>query len=191
MIKKIFIILVFSVLIPSIEIKAQSSKLEDKIIQIINAFDAKDSVLINNFIHPDYGLMIVFRLGVFNQYEKRNNIDFNKPVAAYFPFEIDTTINFQALPTFDCESYQWSKTGLYCDTTQRDHLLSKTAISLIKYAEVNIPTETVESFKELESKSHRIVLIDNEDGELIFYLTLIGDNWYLTMLDRIASDCSS
>jgi len=54
-----------------------------------------------------------------------------------------------------------------------------------------IPIETIEKFKEIEGKSHRIVLVDNEGGELIFYITLINNKWYLTILDRVSSHCSA
>ncbi len=90
-----------------------------------------------------------------------------------------------------CDSENWYKIGLYCDTTQRDDLLSKTALNLNKYRDENIPIKTIQDFKILESKSRRIVLIDNEDGELIFYITLINNKWYLTILDRVSSDCSA
>jgi len=39
--------------------------------------------------------------------------------------------------------------------------------------------------------SHRIVLSDKIDGELIFYLTLINKKWCLTIIDRVTSDCSA
>ena len=73
----------------------------------------------------------------------------------------------------------------------RDNLLSETAINLNKNREENIPTETIEEFKKVESKSRRIVLIDSEGGELIFYITLINKKWYLTIFDRVSSDCSA
>ena len=100
-------------------IHAQSDKLDLSIIQIIKAFDTKDSNLINRYIYPDYGLIVLYRRGVMDEYEKMNKFDFNNPVPEYlpyFPFKIDLNIRFQDLPKFDCDSEKWSKTGLYCDT---------------------------------------------------------------------------
>jgi hypothetical protein len=194
MIKAIFLITTFLTLIPSERVLAQSDNLKNSIVEIIKAFDSKDSDKINEYIHPDYGLIVLFRRGVMDEFEKTNKIDFNNPVPEYlpyFPFKLDLKIIYQTLPTHDCDSEKWSKIGLYCDTTQRDDLLSKTAMNLNEYRDENIPIETIQDFKTIESKSQRIVLIDNEGGELIFYITLINNKWYLTILDRVSSDCSA
>jgi len=192
--KAIFIILTMLILISFERIQAQSDKLDKSIIEIIKAFDSKDADEINQYIHPDYELIVLFRRGTMDEFEKTDKIDYRNPVPEYlpyFPFKIDLKIKYQTLPAFDCGSEKWSKTGLYCDTTQRDDLLSKTALILNKFRNENIPIETIQDFKIIESKSRRIVLIDNESGELIFYITLIDNKWYLTILDRVSSDCSA
>jgi len=192
--KTIFIILMMLILIPFERIQAQSEKLDISIIEIIKAFDSKDSDKINQYIHPAYGLIVLFRRGVMDEFEKTDKIDFKNPVPEYlpyFPFKLDLKIKYQTLPTHDCDSENWNKIGLYCDTTRRDNLLSKTALNLNEYRDENIPIKKIQDFKILESKSRRIVLIDNEDGELIFYITLINNKWYLTILDRVSSDCSA
>lgn len=182
------------ILIPFERIQAQSDKLDKSIIEIIKAFDSKDADKINQYIHPHYELIVLFRRGIMNEFEKTDKIDYKNPVPEYlpyFPFKIDLKIKYQTLPAFDCGSEKWSKIGLYCDTTQRDDLLSKTALNLNEFRNENIPIETIQDFKIIESKSRRIVLIDNESGELIFYITLIDNKWYLTILDRVSSDCSA
>lgn len=192
--KAILIIITSLILIPFERIQAQSDKLDNSIIEIIKAFDSKDSNKINQYIHPDYGLIVLFRRGVMDEFEKTDKIDYKNPIPEYlpyFPFKLDLKIKYQTLPTHDCDSEKWSKIGLYCDTTKRDDLLSKTALNLNEYREENIPNGTIQEFKRIESKSRRIVLIDNEDGELIFYITLIDNKWYLTILDRVSSDCSA
>lgn len=192
--KAIFIIVTILILIPFERIQAQTDNLDNSIIEIIKAFDSKDSDKINQYIHPDYGLIVLFRRGVMDEFEKTDKIDYKNPVPEYlpyFPFKLDLKIKYQTLPTYDCDSEKWSKIGLYCDTTQRDDLLSKTAMNLNEYRDENIPFEKIQDFKIIESKSRRIVLIDNEGGELIFYITLIENKWCLTILDRVSGDCSA
>ncbi len=190
----IFIILTILILIPFERIQAQSDNIENSIFEIIKAFDSKDSDKLNQYIHPNYGLIVLFRRGVMDEFEKTNKVDFKNPVPEYlpyFPFKLDLKIKYQTLPTYNCDSEKWNKIGLYCDTTLRDDLLSKTALNLNKYRDENIPLGTINDFQIIESKSRKIVLIDNEDGELIFYITLIDNKWYFTILDRVSSDCSA
>ena len=172
----------------------ENNEFEKHAIKIVKAFHNQDSQSINQMIHDDLGLIVLYRRGVFDEFEKVEKIDFMNPVPEYLPyfdFQIDTTITYQSLPTYDCDKGKWSKFGLYCDLTIRDSLVSTTAINLIKYRKDKISKETIAKFKEIESSSHRIVLIDNEDGVLIFYLTLIDNKWYLTVLDRVTGDCSA
>ncbi len=190
----IFIILTILILIPFERIQAQSDNMENSIFEIIKAFDSKYSDKLNQYIHPNYGLIVLFRRGVMDEFEKTNKVDFKNPVPEYlpyFPFKLDLKIKYQTLPTYNCDSEKWNKIGLYCDTTLRDDLLSKTALNLNKYRDENIPLGTINDFQIIESKSRKIVLIDNEDGELIFCITLIDNKWYFTILDRVSSDCSA
>jgi hypothetical protein len=192
--KAIFMIITILILIPFERIQAQSDKLDNSIIEIIKAFDSKDTEKINQYIHPDYGLITLFRRGVMDEFKRTERFDFNTPVPEYlpyFPFKTDFKIKYQDLPIFDCNTEKWSKIGLYCDTTKIDNLLSKTALNLNQYNDYNIPVKTIEKFKEMENKSYKIVLADSDDGELIFYLTLIDNKWFLTILDRVSSDCSA
>ena len=171
----------------------ENNEFEKHAIKIVKAFHNQDSQSINQMIHDDLGLIVLFRRGVLDEFENVKKIDFMNPVPEYLPyfdFQIDTTITYQSLPTYDCDKGKWSKFGLYCDLTRRDSLMSTTAINLTRYREDKISNETIVKFKEIESNSHRIVLIDKEGGVLIFYLTLIDNKWYLTVLDRVSGDCS-
>lgn len=193
MIKTIFILLVFMVLIP-FQIQAQSDNLDSGIIEIIKAFDSNDSKLINKYLHPDYGLFVLFRRGVMDEYQHIEDFDFKNPVPEYLPFfgfKINLSIDYTSLPLYDCDSGKWSKTGLFCDTLMIDTLLSNTAKNLIKWRGDKIAQSEIDTINKLEKSSHRIVLIDNDEGELIFYLTLINEKWYFTILDRVSSDCSA
>ena len=176
------------------EIMNDSSELEITIIQVVKAFKEKDEKTLNNLILKEKGLIVLFRRGVFDEYSKTDKIDFNNPVPEYLPysdFSTDYKLTFDSLPVIDCNTMKWSKNGLFCDTTTIDNLLSTTARNLKKYREDNIPELEIKAFEKLEKSSRRIVLSDNDGGELIFYLTLINDKWKLTILDRVSSDCSA
>ena len=192
--KSFFLILTILILIPFDRIQAQTDNLENCINELIKAFDSEDSDKINQYIHPDYGLTTLHRRGIMDEYKRTERFDFNTPVPEYMPyfsFKTDFKIKYQDLPIFDCNTEKWSKIGLYCDTTKIDNLLSKTALNLNAYNDYNIPVKTIDRFKDMENKSRRIVLVDEVGGELIFYITFINKKWYLTILDRVSSDCSA
>ncbi len=168
--------------------------LKSTILQTIQAFAEEDSVALNQLIHPQTGLYVIHRPGVFDVYSHTDRIDMAHPVPEYFPysgFASDQDVKFESWPTYDCGEEVWSKYGLYCDTSQRDHLLSRTAENMKKYELEDVPDSAISALKELEQQSRRVVLADEDKGELVFYLTLIDQKWYLTILDRVSGDCSA
>ncbi len=171
-----------------------SNDLETSIIEIVKAFDEKDTTTINELIHPDFGLVVLFKLGVFNEFQITKRIDFNSPIPPhmpYFDFQPTSNLQYDPLPNFDCETNEWNKEGLYCDTTQTDSLLSTTAQNLIEFRKDKIDPRTISSFKEIERNSHRVVLVDHNGNSLVFYVMKIKNQWYLTVLDRVSDDCSA
>lgn len=162
--------------------------------QVVKAFNAHDSETLYKLIDPGTGLIVLFKRGVFNEYEITSQIDFGQPIPEYLPFddfEVNFNLSYDRSPLFDCDISEWNKVGLYCDTISVNQLLSKTAKNLKAYRGDEIPDSVITSFEELEEKSRRIVLIDSQGGELIFYLTRTGGSWYLTIIDRVSSDCSA
>ena len=173
---------------------ASDNNLDKTIIKVVKAFKEKDATTLNGLINEDIGLIVLFRRGIPDEFSRTDKIDFKKPIPEYLPyfdFSTDNEIKYQTLPYFDCDSMKWSKTGIYCDTTQIDNLLSTTAQQLEKNKGEKVPDSEIEEFVRIENKSRRIVLADNDGGELVFYLTIIENKWYLTILDRVSSDCSA
>lgn len=48
----------------------------------------------------------------------------------------------------------------------------------------------INEFYNLENKSRRIVIANNNQNELIIYLSFIGNKWVLTIIDKVTCDCS-
>jgi hypothetical protein len=42
----------------------------------------------------------------------------------------------------------------------------------------------------MEQNCRRIMVQDDNNKELVFYLTYKNNNWYLTVIDKASSDCS-
>ena len=189
----------YIVLIPFIcgllySFKSNEERLDDTIITVVKAFKGHDSITLNGLINKDIGLIVLFRRGIPDEFSRTDKVDFKKPIPEYLPyfdFLTDYKIKFEPLPVFDCDSMKWSKPGLYCDTIHIDHLLSTIAQNLEDFKGEKIEDSEIEKFKEIENNSRRIVLTDKNEGELVFYLTLIENKWYLTIIDRVTSDCSA
>jgi len=169
-------------------------ELENTVFVILNAYLDKDTAILNEYINEEIGVYVLYRPGVLDKYERIVKIDFDNPVPEYFPYiEFDKfgEINYETLPKFSLETESWDKSGLYIDTTIIDNLLSRTAKNLVDYKEEEIKPELISKFEELESKSFKIILVDREVGEFIFYLTKLNGNWFLTIIDRVSTDTSA
>ena len=175
-------------------VTAQSSKENDFKIAanaIVQKLAKRDSVGLLKYIDKNTGVYILFRIGVQDDYKKYSRIGFsdsNYPKAPFYDGIRMSRLNYENLPSYDCN--KWSKTGVFVDTNRIDRLLSKTARRLNLYRKKNIPQKTIESLMDLESKSRRIVIADNKGNELIFYLTFLNNKWYLTIIDKLTTDCS-
>lgn len=192
----VLLIVLFSckLIIAENKIENNNISLKQSIIKVVRAFKYKDTATLNNMIYAPSGLIVLFRRGTFDEYGKTDRIDFNAPVPGYLPyfdFNTDYKVRFESVPTFDCNKMKWSRKGLFCDSLKADNLLSTTAKNLKKYRGDSISENEIKAFVELEKNSRRIVLSDGKKGELVFYLTLINNKWYLTIIDRVTSDCSA
>ena len=177
--------------------------LEATAIQIIRAFEQKDSITINQLIHKKLGLVIIHNPGAIRRYEIINELSFDKPIPSYHPYEYNITadhnsttdykLKYEILPEFSCDTEKWDKTGFYCDTLKRDHSLSSIAKLLREYEtakedETKMDAEIIR-FREMEKNSHRIILL-TDNANLIFHLTLIEGKWYLSVFDRV-TECDA
>jgi len=169
------------------------STFENTVFDVLNAFENSDSLRINKYVSKDEGVVVIFRTGVFNEYLKTAQINFSNPIPPTFPYpslKINRDIRYEALPTFDCGTMEWSKYGVYCDTVRKDTLLSGTPLNLRKYRGDKIDDSEIDKFRQIESLSRRIV-VAAPNGDLIFYLTLLKNKWFITAIDRITTDCSA
>jgi hypothetical protein len=159
------------------------------------AFAKQDSAKISQFINKEIGVYQLDRIGVFDHYYHFKSISFSNekyPLALLRQAKNIKLLplKYSTLPTFSCEKETWNKKGLFVDTTKTDHLLSKICKERNKYVPDSIPEKTIQFFSNLENKSRRIVLIDNNGVELVFYLTYINNRWFLSIIDNVTSDCS-
>jgi len=176
---------------------AQSNKEEDfkKVLAaVVLGFSKQDSIAIEKYINKDIGVYQLDRIGIFDHYNHFKTVSFTDSYPTVL-FRNASAIQllplkYASLPVYDCEK-EWSKKGLYVDTANIDHLPSKICKDWNANAGHHpIPDTTIQFFRDLENKSRRIVLWDNNKRELVFYLSYLKGKWYLTIVDNVTSDCS-
>ncbi|MGB4774684.1 MAG: hypothetical protein WBP45_05915 [Daejeonella sp.] len=123
-------------------------------------------------------------------------------ISGQIPYDVITPDKINSLKygitKFDCDSY-WSPYGAFVDTTTKVTILSEVIKFRIKDYEdhpssYNVPRKELQARietdkKELikargvEKKSRRVVFSSKDGNDFIFYMTLIGNKWYLSMID--------
>lgn len=159
---------------------------------IVTALASRDSATLANYIDKNTGVYIINRIGVTDSYKHFTTLGFTDTTFPNVPFYDDvklTTLRYEKLPDYDCET--WTKTGTFVDTTQTDHLLSNTAKYLKKEFDEKISDKTINGFYVLENKSRKVVIAENDGKELMIYLSYINNKWMLTIIDKVTADCST
>ncbi|MBK8805220.1 MAG: hypothetical protein IPO21_00665 [Bacteroidales bacterium] len=194
-IKRIFIII--SIIVSSIQMNfGQSNDFESEVNQIIKEFKSRDTALINQCIHPKFGMVAIYCKGMMsiNGLVRLHEYVFDKnqkELYDYEDFEIDSTFQYEENPVFDCDSGLWNKTGLFCDKKYRDNLLSHSTYKLVDFGVENnyINSDIIKEYEKIEKKSIKIFLVDNSGGKFIFYVSKYKGKWYVTIIDEVARYC--
>jgi len=172
----------------------QSSKEQDfvwALKKVVRALSKRDPVTLSRYIDKKTEVYILNRTGVVDTYKHFSTLGFSDttyPNAPFYDSVKLSRLKYSRLPTFDCE--KWTKTGTFVDTTRTDHLLSKIAKSLSRAFRGRVSIKKITEFYNLENKSRRIVIADNNSNELIIYLSFINNKWVLTIIDKATCDCS-
>lgn len=170
---------------------------------IVNLMSSNNIKSINDkYIHPIKGFYDLHKIDTEESFiknfriEKFNIDDSNEFYDAITRLELDKSslvIN-QSDIIFDCSPnndahYGWNKEGIYLNTdTQK--LLSK--LMLLE----NDRTQNKELKKYTKDDLHDSYLIERTSykvvitPEIVFYLTKFDNKWYISLVDRITTDCA-
>jgi len=160
--------------------------------KVVAALSNRDSATLSKYVDKETGVYILNRIGIFDTYEHFSTLGFSDATYPNVPFYDSvklTTLKYSKLPTFDCE--KWSKTGTFVDTATTSHLLSEIAKRLNKEIPGSVSVSKITAYNNLENKSRRIVIADNNGNELIIYLSFLNRRWVLTIIDKVTCDCST
>jgi hypothetical protein len=171
---------------------AKEAAFKAALADIVQKFVKRDSAGLAKYIDKKTGVYQLHRIGIQDTYDHHSSIGFSDtsyPYILYFKNVKLTPLIYGRLPTYDCE--KWSKFGTFTDTTLRDNLLTKTALSRKRNINFEVSQEDLKKITTLESISRRVVIVNNNDWDyFVIYLSYINGKWVLTIIDNLTGDCS-
>lgn len=205
-IKNIFILILFALFISAcsvnqieknivVEVKkkvvlereAISDELLSDINHILFLLKQKDLETLNSrFINPHYGLYEVLKDNQNNKFifNKKSQIDEISDEIDSFEIKKEEVI-FNCSP-YDDKYYGWNKEGVFISTNIQPYLsnIMKEAnlLKINTYSE-----EEIKIANNIEKTSYEVVIPYN----IVFYITKIDKQWYITLVDKVKTDCTN
>lgn len=185
-----------AILFLCIQINAQSTK-EKNFLKTTKAFLAawnkNDSITISKYISKEMGFYFLYNRDSeldYLHYKKINFSDSSFPSGYPKMDALTTSLKYDSItPNFDCVTKSWDKTGTYCDTSTQSRVLSYLPGIIENHWKRKVPTYTIEQLYKIQ-KNSRQVIVTNKDGTyMIFYLTFLNKQWYITTLDYRTKQC--
>ena len=198
MIKNIFAIFIFSLLFVACstnelskqekEVQRQevSKELLSDISYILFLLKQKDLDNLNSrFINPKIGLYEVYKSDIENKITFKHSYEIDEIVDIIDSFEIKQEIIIFNCSPYNDAFYGWNKDGTFL-TTQIKPYLSQIIQEQNKITPNKYNIEELANIALIEKTSYELIVTNN----VIFYLTKIDNLWYITLIDKIKTDCS-
>ena len=166
------------------EKEAVTPTLINEINQIALSIKENNLALLNSkYVHPINGFYNVTKLENRNIFEIKNS--FTEVDNSIDSFEIRfDKVTFNCSP-YDDSFYGWDKYGIFINAQTKPHI-SK----IMEEANIIQPNsykpEDIEKVDFMEQTSYEVTI----PYVIIFYISKIDNQWYITLVDEITTDCS-
>ena len=176
-----------------------SEDLTIRVNEIVDAMKKNDIELINKkYIHPTFGFYNLYKIKSINVFTFQNQIYnvkekkreevshlISRVSKNKYIFKINKEdTQFKCSPLNDAY-YGWTKHGLFLNDKTNINLSSMMK-KINAFEKEKYKKEDFHKVKMIEKMGYKVVLTP----EIIFYLNNIDNNWYITLIDRITTDCS-
>ena len=161
-----------------------SQKLIDEVNQIALLINQNNFSLLNaKYIHPINGFYDITKI------ENRNIFEIKKSIS-----DIDSNIDSFVIRfdkvTFDCSPYDdslygWDKYGIFISSQTKPYV-SKIMEEANLIQPNSYKLEDIEKMDFMEQTSYEVTI----PYVIIFYITKIDNQWYITLVDNVTTDCS-
>jgi len=139
----------------------------------------------SRFINKQYGIYEILKDSEKNilYFEKKLQIDEIRNEVDSFDIKQEEAI-FDCSPNDDA-NYGWNKEGVFISANTKSYLsdLMKNANlhNLNTYSQEDIKTANI-----IENTSYEVIVPYN----MVFYITKLENLWYITLIDKVKTDCS-
>lgn len=161
-----------------------TQNLKNEINQILQLIKQNNLALLNSkYIHPINGYYDVTKFEYKNIFEIRNSIsELDNEIDS---FEIKTEkVTFNCSP-LDDSLYGWDKEGVFLNS-QTTPFITKIMEEANILQTNRFKKEEIEKADFIEQTSYEVIIPYN----IIFYMTKLENNWYITLIDNVTTDCS-
>ncbi len=158
--------------------------LKNEITQILQLIKQNNLALLNSkYIHPINGYYEVIKFENRNIFEIKNSISEVDNEIESFEIKIEkATFNCSPL---DDSLYGWDKEGIFINTQITPYLTKimeeSNVLQVNRFNKVEF-----EKAEFIEQRSYEVIVPYN----IIFYITKIENKWYITLIDKIKTDCT-
>ena len=174
------------------KIQNPKSELENEIIKLLKAFKTKDEKTLNSYIDTNIGFYLIPGPGTLLNFKKTDEISFSDANVSYHKFGSNETHNYKPIyenpPTYDCETYKWSKEGLFIDKERVDIFTSIVENPLNKEYDISFSKDEVAEIKQMEKISTQVYLTE-KDGDIVFGIAKYNGKYIITFLNFSPSYC--
>lgn len=159
----------------------------------------KDLKTLQHFVHPTHGMFILYRLGMFEQFVKRDSFPDVFIYEDYYPY-VDSSVamnhfkivDSKELPHFTCDSDgMWLSKGAYAAVNTQpdvfDYVFGNLRIQgILSEIQIRQMEESVQFFQ-----INGVQVIHTEVGHdgLVYWIYRESGKYYIGLVDMVKTDC--
>ena len=139
----------------------------------------------SRFINKKYGLYEVFKNSEDNRIYFKSKLQIDEISANVDSFDIKQEEAIFNCSPYDDTYYGWDKEGIFISDNTKPYLsdiMKKT--NLLSANSFNVDELKLAEY--IEKHSYEVVVPYN----IVFYITKINKQWYITLIDKVKDDCS-
>ena len=151
-----------------------------------------DTTALKNYTDPSAGLYVLYSIGVNAEYFHVKALSFDEnafpPMPPYRQLN-KSSLKYETLPSYNCDSMNWNKQGCFVDTAKNDSTLTELLKTTETISGIKNPKATLTIFETIEKNGRRVIVTSAKGDGLIMHLLYKNKQWYLVVVDLLVTNC--